>query len=331
MGVDFGYRGERLGLPKDGPGSVAPLGRRFGAIFIDWGLCALIAYQLIAHGNTQAANNWALIVFLTLSVLTVGTVGFTPGKRLLGLRVVAEEGGRLGIVRVAVRTRAAVPGDPRADLGPRRPRPARPPRPRGPGQDLSSRGPGWQEREGATRIMELASRRPDRSLSAGSEAEPSGARPVFWDGSGKLQDLGVFVAVVDEDIDNTAEDGEARMREKATKPSRNLSASASGPGRYSGEGGNGWPPGGQARYGYRIANEGRRASSASSSTTATAAKAAPAPTPARPSTKPRSYAGRASSSSSTRATGVRRASPSTLSASTPGLERRGATPTSVAD
>uniref|UniRef100_A0AAU2VAD4 RDD family protein n=1 Tax=Streptomyces sp. NBC_00003 TaxID=2903608 RepID=A0AAU2VAD4_9ACTN len=104
MGVDFGYRGERLGLPKDGPGSVAPLGRRFGAIFVDWGLCALIAYQLIARGNPHSAGNWALLVFLVLGVLTVGTVGFTPGKRLLGLRVVAEEGGRLGIVRVTVRT-----------------------------------------------------------------------------------------------------------------------------------------------------------------------------------------------------------------------------------
>ncbi|MEU6050421.1 RDD family protein [Streptomyces xanthochromogenes] len=104
MGVDFGYRGQRLGLPKEGPGSVAPLGRRFAAIFIDWALCALIAYQLIARGNPHSASNWALLVFLVLGVLTVGTVGFTPGKRLLGLRVVAEEGGRLGIVRVVVRT-----------------------------------------------------------------------------------------------------------------------------------------------------------------------------------------------------------------------------------
>lgn len=37
-------------------------------------------------------------------MLTVGTVGFTPGKRILGLRVVAEGGGRLGIVRVLVRS-----------------------------------------------------------------------------------------------------------------------------------------------------------------------------------------------------------------------------------
>jgi uncharacterized RDD family membrane protein YckC len=104
MGVDFGYRGQRLGLPEEGPGSVAPVGRRFGAIFIDWGLCFLIAYQLLAGRDQQAAGNWALIVFFTLSVLTVGTVGFTPGKRLLGLRLVSENGGRLGFGWALVRS-----------------------------------------------------------------------------------------------------------------------------------------------------------------------------------------------------------------------------------
>ncbi|HEY9438099.1 MAG TPA: RDD family protein [Streptomyces sp.] len=104
MGADFGYRGKRLGLPEQGPGSVAPLGRRFGAVFIDWSMCLLIAYGLIARGDQQAAGNWALLVFLVLSVLTVGTVGCTPGKRLLRLRVVAEDGGRLGTGRVIVRS-----------------------------------------------------------------------------------------------------------------------------------------------------------------------------------------------------------------------------------
>ncbi|MEU1086502.1 RDD family protein [Streptomyces sp. NPDC005576] len=104
MGVDFGYRGKRLGLPEEGPGSVAPLGRRFGAIFIDWVLCLVIAYGLIARGDQQAAGNWALLVFLVMSFLTVGTLGFTPGKRLLRLRVVSEGGGRLGLGRVLVRT-----------------------------------------------------------------------------------------------------------------------------------------------------------------------------------------------------------------------------------
>jgi uncharacterized RDD family membrane protein YckC len=104
MGADFGYRGERLGLPQEGPGSVAPLGRRFGALFVDWAVCMVIAYGLLARGDQQAAGNWALGVFLVMSLLTVGTVGSTPGKRLLGLRVIAEDGGRLGVVRVVLRS-----------------------------------------------------------------------------------------------------------------------------------------------------------------------------------------------------------------------------------
>ncbi|CAM5736994.1 RDD family protein [Streptomyces badius] len=104
MGADFGHRGKGLGLPEEGPGSIAPLGRRFGAIFIDWTLCMLIAYGLFARGDQQAAGNWALGIFLVMSLLTVGTIGCTPGKRLLGVRVVADDGGRLGFVRVAVRT-----------------------------------------------------------------------------------------------------------------------------------------------------------------------------------------------------------------------------------
>ncbi|WP_123526482.1 RDD family protein [Streptomyces sp. 840.1] len=104
MGADFGYRGKRLGLPEQGPGAVAPLGRRFGAIFIDWALCMLIAYGLFARGDQQAAGNWAVGIFLVLSLLTVGTIGRTPGKRVTGIRVVAEGGGRLGLGRVLVRT-----------------------------------------------------------------------------------------------------------------------------------------------------------------------------------------------------------------------------------
>lgn len=113
MGADFGYRGERLGLPPDGPGSVASLGRRVAALFIDWAIAVLISYGLLSDGEPGTANNWALAVFLTMSLLTVGTVGSTPGKRLLRIRVVAVDGlGRLVLWRVAVRTLllgAAVP------------------------------------------------------------------------------------------------------------------------------------------------------------------------------------------------------------------------------
>jgi hypothetical protein len=112
MGVDFGYRGRRLGLPEEGPGSIAPLGRRFGALFIDWALCVLIAYGLPAHGDFPSAGNWALLVFLVMSVLTVGTVGSTVGKRMLGLRVISVDGRRLSLLRTLVRSAllaAAIP------------------------------------------------------------------------------------------------------------------------------------------------------------------------------------------------------------------------------
>jgi uncharacterized RDD family membrane protein YckC len=105
MGADFGRRGERLGLPAEGPRSIAPVGRRLGALFIDWAISVLIAYGLFAAGDLRSTDNWALSVFLVMSLLTVGTVGSTPGKRLLRLRVVAVEGlGRPALWRVAVRT-----------------------------------------------------------------------------------------------------------------------------------------------------------------------------------------------------------------------------------
>ncbi|MEU6623665.1 RDD family protein [Streptomyces litmocidini] len=103
-GVDFGYRGEQLGLPEEGPGSIARPGRRLGALAVDWALCILIAYGLITDGYNQATGNWALLILFVLAVLTVGTVGSTPGKRLFGLRVVSVNGGRLGLFRVAIRS-----------------------------------------------------------------------------------------------------------------------------------------------------------------------------------------------------------------------------------
>lgn len=104
MGADFGYRGQRLGLPEEGPGSVAPVGRRVAALFVDWMLCLLIAYGLLAQRDMAATNRWVFPVFAVLSLLTLGTVGCTPGKRLLGLRLVRLDGGRVGFVGVALRT-----------------------------------------------------------------------------------------------------------------------------------------------------------------------------------------------------------------------------------
>ncbi|MEU1533663.1 RDD family protein [Streptomyces fagopyri] len=103
-GAALGYRGEQLGLPEHGPGSIARPGRRLGALAVDWALCMLIAYGLLTDGYGQATGNWALLVFFALGVLTVGTVGSTPGKRLFGLRIVPEGGGRLNPLRALLRT-----------------------------------------------------------------------------------------------------------------------------------------------------------------------------------------------------------------------------------
>ncbi|MGW6911399.1 MULTISPECIES: RDD family protein [unclassified Streptomyces] len=103
-GVDFGYRGQQLGLPEEGPGSIARPGRRLGALAVDWGFCLLIAYGLITDGYGQATGNWALLVFFLMSALTVGTIGFTPGKRLFGLRVVVLETGTVNPLRALLRT-----------------------------------------------------------------------------------------------------------------------------------------------------------------------------------------------------------------------------------
>src|ERR1019366_8441198 len=81
------YPGQRLGLPEEGPRSVAGVGRRFGALFIDWVLCMVIA---LAAFKSQA---WTIAVFAVEVYLLTALTGFTVGKRLLGIRVARLDGG----------------------------------------------------------------------------------------------------------------------------------------------------------------------------------------------------------------------------------------------
>ncbi|MFJ4186398.1 RDD family protein [Kitasatospora sp. NPDC089509] len=104
MGADFGYRGERLGLPKEGPGSIAGPGRRIGALFVDGWLVSLISFGLLAKGDTAEANLWTLPLFFLVAVILLSTSGTTLGKRLFGLRVVRLDGRRATIPQVLLRT-----------------------------------------------------------------------------------------------------------------------------------------------------------------------------------------------------------------------------------
>lgn len=104
------YPGERLGLPVSGPGSIGRIGRRIGALLIDYVAASLIATAFLGYdqfalpseaGLTQFAP---LLVFALLQILFIPTAGGSPGHRILGMRVVRLDGGWVGLWRPVVRT-----------------------------------------------------------------------------------------------------------------------------------------------------------------------------------------------------------------------------------
>jgi RDD family len=92
------YPGKELGLPESGPMSVAPMWRRLAALFADWLLCMLIAAGLL-H-----SQYWTIAIFAFEVYVLTAMAGITVGKRLLGIRVIRTNGGRVGFRWAAVRT-----------------------------------------------------------------------------------------------------------------------------------------------------------------------------------------------------------------------------------
>lgn len=90
-----GWRGQRLGLPAAGPGSVPGIGRRLAAFALDVVAGAAIGgvvNAFVAHpspGMRSLAANAAF--FLEVAVL-VGLTGQSLGMRALGLRVLRLTG-----------------------------------------------------------------------------------------------------------------------------------------------------------------------------------------------------------------------------------------------
>ncbi len=92
------YPGERLGLPRSGHGMVAGVGRRLGALVIDWVMCEIIAIALFHD------LYWTFVVFAVENYLLTALTGYTAGKRLLGLRVARLDGRPVGLIWALVRT-----------------------------------------------------------------------------------------------------------------------------------------------------------------------------------------------------------------------------------
>lgn len=101
QGYDFGYKGQRLGLPESGAGAVAGIGRRFGALLIDWLACVLIA-NLVSSGQPPAFL--PLVIFFVEVALLTSLIGSSFGQRIVGIRIVSLTRGRLDPARTVLRT-----------------------------------------------------------------------------------------------------------------------------------------------------------------------------------------------------------------------------------
>jgi uncharacterized RDD family membrane protein YckC len=78
-------------LPKDGPSSVAPMGRRLMALFVDWVLCYLIASSIVRHNVFTVTDaryqdaQWLALLLFVIEVYLL-TNGAPPGFRWAALR-----------------------------------------------------------------------------------------------------------------------------------------------------------------------------------------------------------------------------------------------------
>lgn len=98
------YPGERLGLPADGVGATAGLGRRLVALTIDWGLGYLVAGLFVGAQVSQSPFTVLGIWFL-LTAAPVAVFGASAGKVVVGIRVASlGSDAVVGVPRAVLRT-----------------------------------------------------------------------------------------------------------------------------------------------------------------------------------------------------------------------------------
>jgi hypothetical protein len=83
------YRGQRLGLPFEGPGSLGSTDRRIAAFVLDCLASALVAALFtasVAHhrGADALPRSWSLVALFADYVIGLATVGRTLGMYLFG-------------------------------------------------------------------------------------------------------------------------------------------------------------------------------------------------------------------------------------------------------
>ena len=97
------FRGERLGLPPAGSGSMAGIWRRVLALAIDWLVCLIVARVLVDDAQSASASFATLGVFFVEVTVLTWLTGASFGQRLAGLRVVGRTR-RLELLGCVLRT-----------------------------------------------------------------------------------------------------------------------------------------------------------------------------------------------------------------------------------
>lgn len=106
QGMDFGYPGQRFGLPKQGIGSVARMGRRLVALTLDWTAAILVTHLVfpdLVYGKEGFAAATLGIFAVEVIVLT-GTTGASFGYKIAGIKLVSISSSRINILKVLART-----------------------------------------------------------------------------------------------------------------------------------------------------------------------------------------------------------------------------------
>ena len=87
--------------------TIAGWPRRIGALFIDWFIALLSSAAITGTsiaGSSEASPFWPLGVFFVEVTLMTGLLGYSIGKRALGIKIIREDGSPVGFPRAALRT-----------------------------------------------------------------------------------------------------------------------------------------------------------------------------------------------------------------------------------
>ena len=90
-------------MPEAGPGAVAGMARRVGALFIDWLLCTLVVSVAIRPPSADVGF-WTLLFFAAQDYVFTALTGLTIGKLVLRIRVTRLDGRMIGFGWGLVRT-----------------------------------------------------------------------------------------------------------------------------------------------------------------------------------------------------------------------------------